>query len=563
MKHLFDLSLTLWFGLSLGMAQTTSSQDANKLWAYEALHIPQLASESPTKAPIIVAIVDDGFRLSHTLIKDFIYRNPKELAGNRKDDDLNGYADDLTGWDVSDSDAEVGFPQGRENVFYHGTIMAGIVANVAQKAYGNNASKMIKILPVKVLGDQATNTYFSDGYKGIKYAIDQGADIICCAWSGGTASPAERSVILEAQRKGIIVVGSAGNLYSEKVYPPASIEGAVAVSGLDTTLHKLSTANYGMRIDLSAPGDKVWSASAFGDTYHTYGTGTSAAAALVTGCLTILKSKFPLLNTALVEALTNTATPLEAQNLSYAGKLGAGLPHLENALKYLDDPATQALAFNPQRTKGKIVLPKKNSKVNAWHIAPLGSYKGIRLTAEGWKQKEEGYPVLVKTGDSTYINGTLKDLETGILVPGNDAQIILPEHAKRPKNLTFNYFVETVDSSLLYCQNLVTLTQPTGLISDGSEMDRYANKSSCKWQITAPAGKRIRIEFTELDTEANMDFVWLFDGQNTIPEYLMAKFSGQKLPPSIVSRTNEVLVWFLSNETTTGKGWEFRYTIQE
>ncbi len=40
-------------------------------------------------------------------------------------------------------------------------------------------------MPVKVLSNQATRTYIRDGYKGIQYAMNNGADIICLAWSGG------------------------------------------------------------------------------------------------------------------------------------------------------------------------------------------------------------------------------------------------------------------------------------------------------------------------------------------------------------------------------------------
>ncbi|HTF82817.1 MAG TPA: CUB domain-containing protein, partial [Cytophagales bacterium] len=66
-----------------------------------------------------------------------------------------------------------------------------------------------------------------------------------------------------------------------------------------------------------------------------------------------------------------------------------------------------------------------------------------------------------------------------------------------------------------------------------------------------------------MDTEANMDYIWLFDGTQTIPEYLIAKFSGHKSPPLVISRTHQVLIWFVSNETTTGQGWTLNYSAVE
>lgn len=62
-----------------------------------------------------------------------------------------------------------------------------------------------------------------------------------------------------------------------------------------------------------------------------------------------------------------------------------------------------------------------------------------------------------------------------------------------------------------------------------------------------------------MDTQANVDFVYLVDGQTAIPENFIAKFSGQKQPPVVYSRGNEVLVWFVTDKTSTGDGWQFHY----
>jgi subtilisin family serine protease len=47
---------------------------------------------------IIVAIVDSGIDIEHEDLKTVIWKNPKEIAGNKKDDDNNGYIDDINGW---------------------------------------------------------------------------------------------------------------------------------------------------------------------------------------------------------------------------------------------------------------------------------------------------------------------------------------------------------------------------------------------------------------------------------------------------------------------------------
>jgi cell wall-associated protease len=56
---------------------------------------------------VIVAVIDSGIDTLHEDLKDILWRNPKEIGGNGKDDDGNGYVDDLYGWN---------FPGSREGV---------------------------------------------------------------------------------------------------------------------------------------------------------------------------------------------------------------------------------------------------------------------------------------------------------------------------------------------------------------------------------------------------------------------------------------------------------------
>ena len=47
---------------------------------------------------VIVGIVDSGVDINHEDLKSVIWTNPKEIAGNKIDDDKNGYVDDIHGW---------------------------------------------------------------------------------------------------------------------------------------------------------------------------------------------------------------------------------------------------------------------------------------------------------------------------------------------------------------------------------------------------------------------------------------------------------------------------------
>jgi len=52
-----------------------------------------------TSTKVIVAVIDGGVDINHEDLKNIIWVNPKEIAGNSTDDDRNGYADDVHGWD--------------------------------------------------------------------------------------------------------------------------------------------------------------------------------------------------------------------------------------------------------------------------------------------------------------------------------------------------------------------------------------------------------------------------------------------------------------------------------
>lgn len=47
---------------------------------------------------VIVAVIDSGIDIDHEDLKDIIWKNEKEIAGNGIDDDKNGYVDDVYGW---------------------------------------------------------------------------------------------------------------------------------------------------------------------------------------------------------------------------------------------------------------------------------------------------------------------------------------------------------------------------------------------------------------------------------------------------------------------------------
>ena len=90
---------------------------------YEAIKIMQTIDYQITDTPV-VAIIDKGVNIEHKDLADNIWRNRFDVPANGLDDDGNGYADDLYGWNFSNNtnDVTVG---GIGN--WHGTPVNGII----------------------------------------------------------------------------------------------------------------------------------------------------------------------------------------------------------------------------------------------------------------------------------------------------------------------------------------------------------------------------------------------------------------------------------------------------
>jgi hypothetical protein len=551
------------FFSSLLLAQTNN--DNSESWAYDSLHIPGTGSASIQKKPVIVAVVDDAFRLSHNELKNFIHKNPIEIPGNQHDDDGNNYADDLYGWDISDNDKDVSHPEGLSQVYYHGTYIASLITRVASLHYGKEASEKIKIMPVKVLSDQASRTYIRDGYKGIRYAMENGADIICIAWSGGNPGPEDLEIIHEANRRGILLIGSAGNLNEEHVQYPASDPAVLAVAGLNRTFGKEEYSSYGMEVDLAAPAENVQGAHPEKDNAYIKDMGTSAAAALVTGCAAVILSHDDNLSSADIrDALINASTPYDFHFNTYGGKMGAGVLNLENALKYASSTQNPSVHFSSLRSKGSIIINSEN-KEQSFSVHPAGGYQGFYLEPDITKlRKPNKYSFSITVNDTTWNEFYLSNSPSQLFVPSPSWSVQLHTSAFRKKDVfRINYYGKTIDSTRLFCRGTRYLTLESGSIEDGSREENYANNCSCRWIITVPPGKRIKFTFDKMDTQANIDYVYLVDGRTAIPENFIAKFSGQNIPPVVVSRSNEVLVWFVTDQNLTGRGWHFHYQAVE
>lgn len=540
---------------------------SNNNWFMDSINTPQNIAPRSAKDKIVIAIVDDGVRGTHKDIKDFIWQNPKETPANRLDDDGNGYVDDINGWDISDHDNNTAPPPDRLDTYYHGTHLAGIVTQIARSAYGNLAPDIISIMPVKCLADQAGKTYIKDGYKGIEYAVKANADIIICAWGVGHISPHESKILQQAHEKGILIVASAGTFPEEKDQYPAADENVLAVAALDRRDQKIEKTNYGLFVDLSAPGIDITSASSLSDTAYQIRQGSSMSAAIVAAAAAIIKTQHPSYSPQMITAcLKNSAQNIEMINPGFNAKLGAGKLDIKAAIRstlFEKNTEEQNLSLNPQ---GYLYYHNSKRKLAAWTIKPTGPFKGLRFKPVFIKGKPGKTIINFYTDDSPdsklVASYPLSKLPESVYIPGTSAHItIQPKSANRKFQMLLQYKAQPIKFSELYCSGTMYLTEE-GSFDDGSGQNDYSQNSDCKWLITAPQGKVIHFKFTEFDTEAKTDLLYFFNGKGT-HEKIMAIFSGPNIPPELTTWQNQTLVWFVTDTKNQGKGFKSQYYFKD
>ena len=175
-------------------------------WGPAAINLPQLWAQPKitTKRPVI-AILDTGVDIEHPDLKDNIWTNEAELNGAEdEDDDANGFADDLHGWDFVNQTARLGDWNG------HGTHCAGIAAAVGNNGIGvAGANPDALIMPVTVMQSDGTGDVATI-IKGIDYAAANGADVISMSIGGYGYSLAEEQALAKAYNTAVLVA-AAGN----------------------------------------------------------------------------------------------------------------------------------------------------------------------------------------------------------------------------------------------------------------------------------------------------------------------------------------------------------------
>lgn len=231
---------------------------------------------------------------------------------------------DTAGW-VDFSDTVYGFKPTDNSG--HGSAAAGVIyARVSGFGMIGIASDA-DVYSVKVL-DKDNKAMVSSVIQAIEWCIQNDMDIINMSFGMDESSAALKYAIDRAEEAGILMIAAAGNTGGALQYP-AAYENVVAVGAVDESAQPADFSARGSALDLTAPGVDVQSTGFMGS--YTITSGTSAAAAHVTGVAAVLKGLDP---TKSNESITNLMKA-SAYKPGFSGRndqYGYGIVSLENAL---------------------------------------------------------------------------------------------------------------------------------------------------------------------------------------------------------------------------------------
>lgn len=259
-------------------------------WALNNIHVPQAWDMSIGDSNVFIGVIDTGVDYKHPDLVANLWTNPREIAGNRVDDDHNGIIDDVYGANMIRNTGDPLDDSG------HGSHVTGIIAASGNNGIGiSGVMQKAKIISCKFL-DKDGSGAISGAISCLEYFSNLHIPIVTTnnSWGGNNFSMALYDAILAHQHQGILFVTAAGNYsvdHDQTPLYPASYDLAnvISVAAIDDKENLADFSDYGRySIHVAAPGVDILST-----TNGSYANmkGTSIAAPHVSGLAGLIKTQ--------------------------------------------------------------------------------------------------------------------------------------------------------------------------------------------------------------------------------------------------------------------------------
>lgn len=263
-------------------------------------------SKTTGSPEVIVAVLDEGIFVDHPDLKANMWVNPQEVNGSHEDNDGNGYAGDVYGYNFVHETGKITWNDAWDSG--HGSHVAGVIAAVNNNGEGissiaggdGRANTGVRVMACQIFSGNMS-TGLLNVVRAMKYAADNGAVVLQCSWGyvSGSAniydwgeagfatqeqwemgSPLEKAALEyfvhyagspTGPIDGGIAVFAGGNESAPAAGFPGAADFCVSVAATAADFTPAVYTNYGPGTTISAPGGDQDYYFEYVDETHNYG----------------------------------------------------------------------------------------------------------------------------------------------------------------------------------------------------------------------------------------------------------------------------------------------------